>query len=413
MLRRLLFLVLLFLPLPAFAQTGIMALDGDWNGTLDTPGGRHLHMLFRFRHVDGALQAQFISVDQAGAAFPAQVKLDGRHISLAMAFGGTFDGVLAEDGKSITGSFHQTLTLPLTLIPGTILAPTVHQPGPGDLDIQTSTGTLAGTILQKGPIGVVLINGSGNANRDGNSTDNGGRNTYRAMAEALAAHDITSLRFDKRGVGESAPALRREEDVRIQTYADDVKSWAAELKRRLGARCVWLGGHSEGGELAILAAQNNPDICGLVLFASPGRDFTVVLHEQFTRQLPADLQPAAFAALDDLAAGRPVATPPPQLMGLFRPSLQPFLHSQVDVHPAALLAQLKIPVLILQGDADVQISVADAKALAAARPDATLQILPGVNHSQRLAATDTGSGPGPLAPGEMDMVAQFMHEHAK
>ena len=103
MLRRLLFLVLLFLPLSAFAQTGNVTLDGDWNGTLDTPGGRHLHMLFRFSHADGALQAQFVSVDQAGAVFPARVTLDGRHITLAMAFGGTFEGVVAEDGKSIAG----------------------------------------------------------------------------------------------------------------------------------------------------------------------------------------------------------------------------------------------------------------------------------------------------------------------
>ncbi len=409
MLRRLLLLVLLLLPLPAFAQT----LDGDWNGTLDTPDGRHLHMLFRFSHVGGALQAQFISVDQAGAAFPAQVKLEDRHITLAMAFGGSYDGVVAEDGKSIVGSFHQTLTLPLTLVPGTISAATVRQPEPGDLTIQTASGALAGTILRKGPIGVVLINGSGNANRDGNTADNGGRGTYRAMAEALAAHDITSLRFDKRGVGESAPAGLREEDVRIQTYADDVKSWAAELKHRLGARCVWLGGHSEGGELAIMAAQNNPDICGLVLFASPGRDFTVILREQLTRQLPAELQPAAFAALDDLDAGRPIANPSPQLMGIFRPSIQPFLRSEMEVHPAALLAQLKIPVLILQGDADVQVAVADARALAKARPDATLKILPGVNHSQRIDATDKPDGTGQLAPGEMDMVAQFMHEHSK
>jgi uncharacterized protein len=165
--------------------------------------------------------------------------------------------------------------------------------------------------------------------------------------------------------------------------------------------------------LAIMAAQNNADICGLVLFASPGRRFTVLLHEQLSRQLPPEQQPAAFAALNDLDAGRPIANPPPQLMSLFRPSIQPFLLSQAGIDPAALLAQLKIPILILQGDADVQVSVADAHALAKARPDATLKILPGVNHSQRIDATDKPDGPGQLAPGEMNMVAQFMHEHTK
>ena len=206
MFRRLLLLVLLLAPLPAFAQT----LDGDWNGTLDTLTRGHLRVLFRFGHADGALVAKFITVDQAGATFPADAKLDGRHLTLTMTFGGSYDGTIAEDGKSITGNFRQRgFSMPLTLAPGTIMAPSVHQPEPGDLAIQTSSGALAGTILRKGPIGVVFIAGSGPNNRDGM------RGTYRDMAEGLAAHGITSLRFDKRGVGESAPAMTREEDLRM------------------------------------------------------------------------------------------------------------------------------------------------------------------------------------------------------
>ncbi len=397
-------LLALLLPLPAAAQS----LDGDWNGTLDTPSGRHVRMLFRFSHSDGTLQARFVSVDQAGASFPGDVKFHDRHLTMSMSFGGAFDGTLAEDGKTIAGNWTQRgVSLPLTLIPGGITGAAVHQPGPGDITIQTATGALAGTILAKGPLAAVIIAGSGPNNRDGM------RGTYRDMADALAAHNISTLRFDKRGVGESAPAMAREEDLRLQTFADDTKAWAAELKRKTGSACVWLAGHSEGGLLAIMAAQNNPDICGLVLFASPGRRLPVLLREQLSRQLPLTDQAAAFAALDDLEAGRPISNPPQQLASLFRPSIQPFLRSEVDIDPAALLARLKIPVLILQGDADVQVSPTDAQALAKARPDASLKILPGVNHSQRLAATDINSSPGPLAPGEMDMVAEFMHGHTR
>ena len=404
MLRRLLILVLLLAPLPALAQT----LDGDWNGAMDTLTRGHLRVLFRFSHAGGALSAKFISVDQVGLTVPAEVKLEDRHLTLTMAFGGSFDGMIGQDGKSIAGSFHQgNFSLPLTLVPGTILSPNVHQPEPGDLVIQTSSGALAGTILRKGPVGIVLIAGSGPNNRDGL------RGTYRAMADGLAAHGITSLRFDKRGVGESFAAMGREENLRFQTLADDVKAWAAELKRRLGKPCVWLGGHSEGGVLAILAAQDNPDICGLILFASPGRPITTLLREQYGRLLPPEQLAAARAALDDLDARRPIANVPPQLMDAMRPSIQPFLRSELEMDIPAAIAHLKIPVLILQGDADVQVAVADAQALAKARPDAMLKILPGVNHSQRIDATDTDTGPGPLAPGEMDMVAQFMHEHTK
>ena len=59
----------------------------------------------------------------------------------------------------------------------------------------------------------------------------------------------------------------------------------------------------------------------------------------------------------------------------------------------------------------MNVSVADARALAAARPDATLKILPGVDHSQRIAKDDPGTGPGPLAQGVTETIADFMKAH--
>jgi pimeloyl-ACP methyl ester carboxylesterase len=408
MFRRLLLLLFFLAPLPAAAQS----LDGDWNGILDTPQGAHLRLLFRFSHVGDVLQAQFVSVDQAGMSFPGDVKFRDRHLVITLAFGGIYDGLLAADGKSLTGNWTQRgVSLPLNLVPGTITALALHPPEPGDLTIQTSTGMLAGTILRKGPIGAVIITGSGPANRDGNSTLNGGRGTYRDIAEGLGAGDITTLRFDKRGVGESAAALTREEDLRLQTLVDDVKSWAAALKQRLGTHCVWLVGHSEGGLIAIMAAQGNSDICGLALLATPGRPLVQVLRQQLLRRVPQNQRPAVLAALDDFAANRPIPNPPQALTGLLRPSVQPYMRSEAALDPASLLAGLKIPVLILQGEADEQVAVADARALSRARPDATLKILPGVNHSQRIAKDDSGTGPGPLAPGITEIIAQFMKAH--
>lgn len=408
MFRKLLLLVVFLAPLPAAAQS----LDGDWNGTLDTPQGAHVRLLFRFSHVGEALKAQFVSVDQAGMSFPGDAKFQDRHLVITLAFGGVYDGVLAADGKSLAGNWTQRgVSLPLNLVPGTITALSLHPPEPGDLTIQTSTGTLAGTILRKGPIGAVIITGSGPANRDGNSTLNGGRGIYRSIAEGLGAGDITTLRFDKRGVGESAAALAREEDLRLQTLVDDAKAWAAALKQRLGAHCIWLVGHSEGGLIAIMAAQGNSDICGLALLAAPGRPLVQILRQQMLRRLPQNQQPAVLATLDDFAANRPIANLPRALTALLRPSVQPYMRSEAAVDPAFLLAGLKIPVLILQGEADEQVAVVDAQALYKARPDATLKILPGVNHSQRIAKDDSGTGPGPLAPGITETIAAFMKAH--
>jgi len=160
-----------------------------------------------------------------------------------------------------------------------------------------------------------------------------------------------------------------------------------------------------------MAAQDNPDICGLALLATPGRPLVQVLRQQLLRRLPQNQQPAVLAALDDFAADRPIANLPRALTGLLRPSVQPYMRSEAAIDPASLLARLKIPVLILQGEADEQVAVLDAQTLFKARPDATLKILPGVNHSQRIAKEDSGTGPGPLAPGITETIAQFMKAH--
>ena len=84
MFRRLLLFLVLLAPLPAVAQT----LDGDWNGTLDTPQGAHLRLLFRFSYAGELLQAQFVSVDQGGISFPGNGKFQDRHLVITLAFGG-------------------------------------------------------------------------------------------------------------------------------------------------------------------------------------------------------------------------------------------------------------------------------------------------------------------------------------
>ena len=68
----------------------------------------------------------------------------------------------------------------------------------------------------------------------------------------MSVHDIATLRFDKRGIGQSASGMTSEADLRIQTYAGDARAWAAELRKRTGLSCVWLIGHSEGALIAEL-----------------------------------------------------------------------------------------------------------------------------------------------------------------
>ena len=412
MLGRLLLVVGLLLPLPALAQS----LTGDWNGTLTLPQGGQLRLLFQLRDAASGLEAMPVHVDLRRESFPpGSVTRDGKTVSMAFAaMNASYQGILSDDGKTIAGNWTQRgRTMPLNLTLGTITAAVLHKPEPGDLTITTATGTLAGTILRAGDgkLAAVIISGAGPANRDGDSPINGGRGIYRDIAEGLAAHGITTLRVDKRGVGQSAAAMPHERDLRIQHYAQDTRAWAAELKKRTGAPCVWLIGHSEGALIVSMAAGNNRDICGIVSLAGVGHDMDEGWREAMERGVPADQRPPIMAVLDSLKAGQEVPNPPAIMMGAFRPSIQPYMMSVFAQKPSALLRDLKIPTLILQGDADVNVPPVNAQALAAARPDAMLKIMPGVNHSFRIAKDDAGTGPGPLAPGVTETIAQFMKAH--
>jgi uncharacterized protein len=64
------------------------------------------------------------------------------------------------------------------------------------------------------------------------------------------------------------------------------------------------------------------------------------------------------------------------------------MQSWVKYDPAAEIARVKVPVLIVQGGRDIQISEADARSLKAAQPAATLVIIPAANHVFRAAAND-------------------------
>lgn len=288
-----------------------------------------------------------------------------------------------------------------------------------EIDLPVEPAPLHGTLLtpeNASAVGVILP-GSGPTDRDGNSPMGVSASTYRLLAEGLAAQGIATVRIDKRGIGASAAAGPAEADLRFDAYVADARAWAAEAAGRAGKPCAWLIGHSEGALIALKAVEDGDDkICGLVLLSGAGRPAGVVIREQLTA-LPEPMKAQAFSALTELEAGRTVADTPPALAALLRPSVQPYLISWLPLDPAALIAAYDGPVFIGQGTTDLQVGVADAQALAAADPRATLKLWDGVNHVLKTAPADRAaniaaySNPDlPLAPGVVEDVAAFIHD---
>ncbi|WP_019831389.1 alpha/beta hydrolase [Sphingomonas sp. PR090111-T3T-6A] len=290
----------------------------------------------------------------------------------------------------------------------------IEAPGP--------QGPLKGTMLApegKGAPVVLILPGSGPTDRDGNSPLGIKASTYRLLAEGLAARGIASVRIDKRGLGGSAGAVADGNAVTMQDYATDTKAWVQTIRAKMGAPCLWLLGHSEGGTVALEAAQSATGICGLLLVSAPGRRLGEALRAQLHAGLPdASLLRQADSAIDTLEAGRKVDVSgmPPVIRSLFDPRVQGYLIDAMAIDPAKLAAAYKGPVLIVQGERDIQVPVADAQALKQAHPAAKLVLLSDTNHVLKTVASDardanvaTYADPSlPLAPGVVDAIAGFV-----
>lgn len=310
-----------------------------------------------------------------------------------------------------------TIAAAAMLAAATPQASEIQAPGP--------QGALAGTLLSPGPDAPVMliVPGSGPTDRDGNNPAGIQAASYRLIAEGLAARGIASVRIDKRGMFASRAATADPNNVTIAAYAEDVHSWIAAIRERTGARCVWVLGHSEGANVALVAARRPEGLCGLLLVSGAGRRLTEVVREQL-RANPANapLLEQAEAALDSIDAGRKVDVTGmhPALTALFNPAVQGFLIEASSHDPAKLIADVRLPVLILQGQRDIQIGEADARRLAAGNPAARLVLLPDANHVLKSAASNDMTAqlaiyadPAlPLAPGVIDALAGFIGEHA-
>ncbi|TXN41212.1 alpha/beta hydrolase [Methylobacterium sp. WL30] len=298
---------------------------------------------------------------------------------------------------------------------------------PGVIEAAGPGGPLSGTLL--GPSDpnasvVLIVPGSGPTDRDGNNPLGVRASSYRLIAEGLAARGIRSVRIDKRGMFGSAQAVPDANAVTMEDYAADVRLWAATIREKTGAACVWVLGHSEGGLVTMLAAQRPENICGLLLVSAPGRKAGDVLREQLAANpANAPIREQAGSIIAQLERGEKVTADGihPALRPLFQPEVQGFLISLFALDPTKLIAAYDGPVLILQGLRDIQVSLTDAERLHQARPDTEIVLLPDTNHvlkavtsNDRAAnATTYQDANLPLAPGVIDALATFVNQTRK
>ncbi|GHT19820.1 alpha/beta hydrolase [Bacteroidia bacterium] len=287
-----------------------------------------------------------------------------------------------------------------------------------DFVLHTPTGDIFGTIsvpeiAEKSPL-VLLIAGSGPTDRNGNNPMMT-NNSLKMLADSLAAHKVATLCFDKRGIAASAAAMTREDDLRFETYINDVKSFINTLSADGRFSDIVVAGHSEGALIGLVACQSNPKTAKYISIAGTAVAADEILKEQLAAQ-PQTVKDMVFPMLDSLKAGKMLNNVPPMLYSFFRPSVQPYMISWLKYNPQEEIKKLAIPILIVQGTTDIQVPENHADLLHAANPNATFCKIENMNHvlktcaaTEQAAQTPTYTSPDfPLAKGLVECVVGFV-----
>jgi pimeloyl-ACP methyl ester carboxylesterase len=272
---------------------------------------------------------------------------------------------------------------------------TARNPTDSDVTIPANGFSIAGTLTKPPVPGrlrhptVVLVSGSGSVDRDSTVA---GIPILSQLAGALAQQGYLVLRYDKRGIGQSGG---RSEAATQRDYADDLIGIVKWLAKRddVDSRRITVAGHGEGGMIAMLAASREKKIGSLVLMATSGTSGADLILEQQQRELERLKVPEAERN-QKVALQKQIQTAVISGSGwenvpedLRKQADTPWFRSMLMFNPADVMPRLKQPILIVQGDLDMQVLSHHADKLAdlarARKKDAgpvEVVRLPGVNH---------------------------------
>lgn len=399
-------------------------LAGQWEGALSVGGGS-LRIVLR---VDAAGAAVVDSPDQGVSGMPAVgPTLEGGVVRFSVpAVHAAFEGALSADGRTITGALTQgPATMPVVLTrtaeTASVAAPSRPQTPAAPLPYRSEDVTfpnaptgirLAGTLTLPpgdGPFpAAILITGSGAQDRDETIFNH---KPFLVWADALTRRGVAVLRYDDRGVGGSGGGTP---DETTADFATDAAAALAYLRSRpeIDGRRIGLIGHSEGGLIAPMVAQNGGEPAWIVMLAGTAVTGGDILVEQQRRlATAAGLSPAQVESgnarqralmdavgrnKDDAAAVERETVALLMAEGMqeaqareaVRPIVSAWYRWFVAHDPAPALAAVHVPMLAIYGGKDLQVPAdQNAPALARIQPAAEIVVLPELNHLMQTAGT--------------------------
>lgn len=307
---------------------------------------------------------------------------------------------------------------------------------------------LAGTLILPHAGGphpaVVLVSGSGPYVRDAKGSQH---RPFEVLADHLARNGVAVLHYDKRGCGKSEgdPDLLKST---MSDFADDALAGVSYLKGRkeIDARRLGLFGHSEGGSVVPLAASRSKDVSFVALAGASVLSADQIILSQVEAIAPTlgespeqvrDNLEALRLAFDTLRAEKEDGAARIRLasrlkekqpnrkeeeaMGQFGGFFSPYFRFHLSHDQPATMRKVKCPVLVVNGDKDLlildKVNTTPMREALKGHPDATVKVLPGVNHMLQPAVTGSPAEYDQteitMAPAALDLITDWIRSRTR
>ncbi len=446
--------------LPQIPEKLAASLVGTWQGTLKV-GAIELRILIDLsRQENGKIGGFMVSPDQS----PAQLRvtrldfLDDAGIRISV--GELFISYLvdfSEDGKKLTGSMLQgrgKFDIELTrenevielLRPQTPVPPFPYKMEEVSYSNPATSIVHSGTLTipaGEGPFpAVLLISGSGAQNRDEELFQH---RPFHVIADHLSRNGVAVLRVDDRGVGGTTTDDNPKDDTTLDHVGDALRGFRfLQGRAEIDAKRVGLIGHSEGGVIAPLAAQDEDEVAFIVMLAGTGvrgdrlllsqaeliskveeiseeelqaglalnrKLFDVVLQEQLSSTEQRDLFSEILEEQEELS--------PAERDSILQQMSNQWIQWFIRFDPTTSLEAVQVPVLAVNGSLDLQVPCKEnLDAIAAAlekggNSDFETVTFPDLNHLFQHCATGAPSEYGKIeetfAPEVLEKITSWIN----
>lgn len=279
-------------------------------------------------------------------------------------------------------------------------------------------GTLTVPIAKTKTPGLVLVHGPGPNDRDESLF---ATRMFQDLAEGLASRGYAVLRYDKRSKVYGEELSEMSYTIDDETVEDATR--AAVLLRRqpeIDPARIFVLGHSLGGYASPRIAARDRKLAGLILMAGAARPIEDVALDQTEYVVHLKGEPTSSeqarlkqlkAEVDEVKKLDLKGDNPPILLGL--PTAWWLNLKGYD--PAAEAKRLVLPMLVMQGERDFQVTMKDFalwKSALGSRDNVTLHSYPSLND---LFIKGEGKGspaeyhnPGNVAPEVLDDIVTWL-----